>query len=165
MTQPTEEIFREQPVDIESLRQEVKDDIPATIKEVIKKHNEMLTFINKYEEEIDSLTPFQLSKLQYYYNKAEREAWKLAGYFKSQYQYYFGKASTERGQFYIYERETNKVAVNDSNYRSKVQEGINQEISGIYEGHFVTWRGIAQSYAGAMLTMKDMIKAIEKEGG
>lgn len=164
MTQ-TEDIFREQPVNIEELRQEVKDDIPDTILDVIRKHNKMLTFINEYEENIDSLTPFQISKLQHYYNKAEREAWKLAGYFKSQYQYYYGKASTDRGQFYIYERETNKCNINDSNYRSKVKEGINQQISGIYEGHYVTWKGIAQSYAGAMNTMKDMIKAIEKEGG
>ncbi|KOP83942.1 hypothetical protein AMS60_05550 [Bacillus sp. FJAT-21945] len=128
-------------------------------------HNELLTTINSYEENIDSLSPFQIAKLEHFYNRAEREAWKIAGYYKSQYQFYFGRASTERGQSYVYERETNKRAINDSNYASRIKEGINLEKSGIYEGYYVTWKGIAQSYQGMQNTLKDMMKAIVVEGG
>ncbi|WP_243299129.1 hypothetical protein [Bacillus litorisediminis] len=158
-----DKVFLEEPVSIEELKKELKDELPSAVIKAINKHNDIINSINAFEENLDALTPFQIAKLEHYYNKAEREAWKIAGYYKSQYQYYFGKASTERGKFYIHERETNKCTVNDSNYRSKIQEGINQEISGIYEGYYVTWKGIAHSYNGMQLTYKDMIKAIKKE--
>ena len=149
----------------EDLRKVFKDELPAVTSKAIKNHNDLLKSIEAMEEHMDNLSPFQIAKLEHYYNRAEREAWKIAGYYKSQYQFYFGRASTERGQMYVYERETNKMAVNDSNYRSKINEGINLEKSGIYEGYYVTWKGIAQSYAGMQLTLKDMIKAVIKENG
>jgi hypothetical protein len=157
--------IEEQPISVEELKKELKDEIPSGIDQAIKRHNTIIEMVNGYEKDMDSLTPFQLAKLEHCYNKLEREAWKITGYYKSQYQFYFGRASTERGKFYIYERETNKCQVNDSNYKSKVQEGINQEISGIYEGYFVTWKGIAQSYANMQNALKDMIKAVGVEGG
>lgn len=149
----------------EEIKKAIKDELPNGAALAIKTHNELLTFINKIEEDMDSLTPFQIAKLEHYYNRAEREAWKIAGYYKSQYQFYFGRAATERGQSYVYERETNKRNINDSNYASRVKEGINLEKSGIYEGYFVTWRGVATSYSGMQNTLKDMIKAISAEGG
>lgn len=149
----------------EELKQAFKNELPAVTSKAIKTHNDLLKSIEAMEEHMDSLSPFQVAKLEHYYNRAEREAWKIAGYYKSQYQFYYGRASTERGQMYVYERETNKMAINDSNYKSKIQEGLNLEKSGIYEGYYVTWKGIAQSYAGMQLTLKDMIKAIVKENG
>ncbi|KQL21984.1 hypothetical protein AN957_19060 [Cytobacillus solani] len=131
----------------------------------MKQHNELLKSIDAFEENLDSLTPFQIATLEHYYNRAEREAWKIAGFYKSQYQFYFGRASTERGQMYVYERETNKMAINDSNYKSKIAEGLNLEKSGIYEGYYVTWKGVALSYQGMQNTLKDMMKAIVVEGG
>ena len=157
--------FEEDTVDVESLKSELKDDLPSGVVKALKKHNDILLSINAYEENITSLTPYQLSILEMYYNKAEREAWKIAGYYKSQYQYYYGKASTERGKVYIYGRDKHDYSINDSNYRSKIAEGENLEISGIYEGYYVTWKGIALSYEGARNTLKDMIKAIGVEGG
>ncbi|NYV64634.1 hypothetical protein HYI36_05150 [Bacillus sp. Gen3] len=149
----------------EQLKEAIKEELPAGAAKAIKIHNELLKSINAYEENLDSLTPFQIAKLEHYYNRAEREAWKIAGFYKSQYQFYYGRASTERGQSYVYERETNKRAINDSNYASRIQEGINLEKSGIYEGYYVTWKGVAVSYQGMQNTLKDMIKAIAKEDG
>lgn len=149
----------------DELKESFKHDLPLATAKAINKHNDILKSINAYEEIMDNLTPVQIAKLEHYYNLAEREAWKIAGYYKSQYQFYFGRASTERGQSYVYERETNKRAINDSNYASRVREGINLEKSGIYEGYYVTWKGIAASYQGAQLVFKDMIKSISAEGG
>jgi hypothetical protein len=157
--------FQEETVSIEELKTELKDDLPIGTVMAINKHNLIITSINEYEANLDALTPFQIAKLEHYYNKAEREAWKIAGYYKSQYQYYFGRASTERGKSYIYQRETEKRNINDSNYASRTEEGQNLEISGVYEGYFVTWKGIATSYQGMQNALKDMIKAIGAEGG
>lgn len=159
--------FQEELIPIDQLKRELRDQLPTTVEQSIRRHNNIIQFINSYEENLDTLTPFQLAKLEHYYNKAEREAWKIAGYYKSQYQFYNGRASTERGTSYIYMRTDNqqKRNINDANYASRVQEGKNLEMAGIYEGYFVTWRGIAQSYSGMQNTFKDMIKAIEKEGG
>lgn len=155
--------FQEETVSIDQLKTELKDDLPIGTVMAINKHNSIITSINEYEENLDTLTPFQIAKLEHYYNKAEREAWKIAGYYKSQYQYYFGRASTERGKSYIYQRETEKRNINDSNYASRTEEGQNLEISGVYEGYYVTWKGIAASYQGMQNALKDMIKAISKE--
>lgn len=157
--------FQEETISIDELKKELKDELPIGMKKSIDKHNNIINFINEYEENLDSLTPFQIAKLEHYYNKAEREAWKIAGYYKSQYQFYFGRASTERGKSYIYQRETEKRNINDSNYASRTEEGQNLEISGVYEGYYVTWKGIAVSYQGMQNTLKDMIKAIGVEGG
>ncbi|KIL79568.1 hypothetical protein [Bacillus badius] len=156
---------QEQILSPEQVKEAIKEELPTGAARAITTHNELLKSINAMEEHIDSLSPFQIAKLEHYYNRAEREAWKIAGFYKSQYQFYFGRASTERGQMYVYERETNKMAVNDSNYKSKIAEGVNLEKSGIYEGYYVTWKGIAQSYAGMQNTLKDMLKAIDAEGG
>lgn len=163
--QAPEDTFVEQEISVEELKEEVKDSIPPATAKAIKRHNDMIVKINVLEERIDALSPFELSKLEFFYNKLEREAWKIAGYFKSQYQFYYGRASTERGNSYVYERDVNKRNINDSNYASRKVEGANLEHSGIYEGYFVTWRGIAQSYAGMQNTLKDMIKAVKVEGG
>ncbi|MFT8319333.1 MAG: hypothetical protein ABF649_00690 [Bacillus sp. (in: firmicutes)] len=161
MNQPIqEEILSPQEIKVA-----MKNELPKGASLAITTHNDLLKSINAMEDHLDALTPFQIAKLEHYYNRAEREAWKIAGYYKSQYQFYFGRASTERGQSYVYERETNKRAINDSNYASRIVEGINLEKSGIYEGYYVTWKGIAVSYQGMQNTLKDMIKAIAKEGG
>lgn len=149
----------------EVLKKAINEELPTGAAKAIATHNGILKSINKMEENIDALTPFQIAKLEHYYNRAEREAWKIAGYYKSQYQFYFGRAATERGQSYVYERETNKRNINDSNYASRILEGVNLEKSGIYEGYFVTWRGVATSYAGMQNVLKDLMKAIAAEGG
>lgn len=167
-TQVDKSFLQEEPISIDELKKKLKDLLPHNIEKSIYRHNQIINHINEYEENLDALTPFQIAKLEHFYNKAEREAWKIAGYYKSQYQFYNGRASTERGVSYINMRDGNgkaKRPINDANYASRVQEGKNLEIAGIYEGYFVTWRGIAQSYAGMQNTLKDMIKAIDKEGG
>lgn len=163
-----EQYLQEQPIDMDELRKKLKDKLPTNIERSIKRYNQIIETINEYEKNIDTLTPYKLSKLEFYYNKAEREAWKIAGYYKSVYQFYNGRSQTERGREYINLRtgrtsDQRKWNINDSNYASRMKEGECLEIAGIYEGYFVTWRGIAQSHQGMQNTIKDMIKAIERE--
>lgn len=163
-----EESLQEESISVDELRGELNNKLPDGIKRAIKRFNEIVDIINEYEENLDTLTPYLLAKLEFYYNKAEREAWKIAGYYKSQYQFYNGRSLTERGKYYIHLRNgrsntKKKWNINDANYASRMKEGEILEIAGIYEGYFVTWRGIAQSYQGMQNAIKDMIKATEKE--
>lgn len=164
------DILKEEAASAEELRGKLFDELPKGIKQAIHRFNKIVDIINEYEEDLDSLTPYKLAKLEFYYNKAEREAWKIAGYYKSQYQFYSGKSLTERGRYYISLRsghgsDNRKWNISDANYASRLKEGEILEVAGIYEGYFVTWRGIAQSYQGMQNVIKDMIKAIEREGG
>lgn len=155
--------FEEESINIDELKSELKDKIPAPLQKSMNQYNNIITTINEYEQNLVELTPYQLAICKHYYNKAEREAWKIAGYYKSQYQFYNGRAATERGKFYIHDRDKNGYNVNDSNYRSKIHEGINQEIAGLYEGYYVTWKGIAISHQGMQTVYRDMINAISIE--
>lgn len=163
-----DQILAEEIIQVDELRRKLKDEIPPGIEKSIRRFNLVVEEINEYEKKLDSLTPYMLSKLEFLYNKAEREAWKIAGYYKSQYQYYNGRSLTDRGREYINLRsgrtsDQRKWNINDSNYASRMKEGENLEIAGIYEGYFVAWKGIAQSYQGMQNTVKDMIKAISME--
>lgn len=158
-------VTQQDEVYLSNLKQKINSNLPESIERKIRLHNDILNKINQFEENLDQLTPFQIAKLEHLYNLAEREAWKIAGYYKSLYQFYNGRASTQRGQSYIYMRtdENQKRNINDANYASRIEGCRNLEIAGIYEGYFVSWRGIAQSYQGMQNTCKDMIKALEKE--
>ncbi len=160
--------LEEESIDIDELKRKLKDEIPKPLIDSMHRHNKMLDYINQHEENMTGNSKYQLSLLKFYYNKAEREAWKIAGYYKGQYQYYGGHALTERGKYYIRERQnggSRTVDVNDSNYKSRVEEGKYLEISGIYEGYYVTWKGIAQSYKGMQATYRDLLNSIDEEGG
>lgn len=157
--------FKEEEIDVEQIQGEVFRDLPNNIRATIKRFNEVILSINGYEDSIDQLTPYHLSKLELLYNKAERESWRLAGYFKAQYQMYVGQSKASRSDYYIHSRETNNFAVNDSNYRSVKAEGEELKKAGIYEGFYVTYKGQAHSFEGARLSIGHMIKAIGVEGG
>ena len=162
-----EQVEHEQ-IDVEGLKLKLRDKMPPALLQTMARHNKLTSQLNKYEKDLDSLTPFQISKIKHFYNKAEYEAWKLAGYYKAQYQFYNGHALTKRGEYYIKERQnggSRSVDINDSNYKSRQQEGAYLEIAGVYEGYYVTWKGIATAHQGMQTTCRDMMNAIEKEGG
>lgn len=153
-------------INIEELKVKLKDEMPPTLIQTMGRHNKLIGQINQYEEDLDSLTPFQLTKIKHFYGKAEYEAHKLAGYFKAQYQFYNGHALTERGRYYIKERQnggSRSVDVNDSNYKSRMREGAFLEVAGVYEGYYVTWKGIASAHQGMQTTCRDMVSAIQAE--
>lgn len=130
----------------------------------IKAHEKYLKIINPLHERIDSLSPTELAKLQYYYTFAERQAWNIAAWHKKKQKYFEGMAEVAQGQEYGKMRDEGKTG-NDAAYLSRVSKGAQLMEASKYEGDYIQWRGVAESYIGARNAIKDYGKAVESEGG
>lgn len=132
----------------------------------LKAHDDAIKTIRELDKRLHELSPFELAKLEYMYTKVERHAWSIAGYFKSQAKYYEGMAEVSQGTTYKALRsDADKKTSVDAQYESRIAKGnMLLEASG-YEGDFTAWKGFAMSYEGARNSIKDMIKAIDAEGG
>ena len=136
-----------------------------------KAHDNVISHIWELDKRFDSLSPFELAKLEYLYTRAERYAWRIAGYFKSQYRYYEGMAEVSQGTTYKSLRDAkddnNKSTHSsiDAQYESRIAKGNMLTEAGGYEGEFTSWKGWANSYEGSRLAIKDMIKSVSVEGG
>jgi hypothetical protein len=128
-------------------------------------HETYLKQVRELEGRMDSLAPFELAKLEFLYTKLERAAWHIAGWYKKKAKYCEGMAEIEQGQAYKHLREVEKKTAADAQNYSRVEKGRRLQEAGGYEGDFVTWKGIANTYERAANAIKDMLKAIEKEGG
>jgi hypothetical protein len=138
---------------------------PMSIKDYEKSHEQIISQIRVLDERMDSLSPFELAKLEYLYSKAERQAWNIAGHYKRQYKYYEGMAEIAQGQEYKKVRSDKSKTSTDGQYESRVMKGQMLCDAADHEGDFMTWKGIATTYERAGNSIKDMIKAITKEGG
>ena len=131
--------------------------------DALKAHNMTIEQIRELDKRLNSLSPFELSKLEYLYTKVERHAWTIAGYFKSQAKYYEGMAEVAQGTTYKAIRADKSGQ--DAQYESRIAKGNMLMEAGNYEGDFTSWKGWALSYEGARNSIKDMIKSVEAEGG
>lgn len=131
----------------------------------IKMHNGLITEIKGFEQRFDSLSPYELAKLEYKYSQVEKLAWKICGYYKAESKYYEGMARVSEGTTYKTLREQNKMTAKDAEMEAKIAKGNMEIEAGIHDGDYTSWRGWANSYEGSRNSIKDMIKAIEKEGG
>ncbi len=129
-----------------------------------KAHEKALDEIQKLDSRMDELTPYEIGKLQYLYTKAERQAWNIAAWHKKKQKYYEGMAEVAQGQEYKKMRDGGKTGT-DAQYLSRISKGAQLTAAAEYEGDYITWRGIAETYAGARLALKDVLKAIEAQGG
>lgn len=127
-------------------------------------HSKSVKEIQELDKRIDSLSPFELAKLEYLYSKAERQAWHIAGYYKKQYKYYEGMAEIAQGTAYKGFRNEGKSS-GDAQYESRIAKGNALAEASQYEGDFIIWKGVASTYERAGNSIKDMIKSITKEGG
>lgn len=131
----------------------------------IKVHASYIDQIKVLDKRMDSLAPYEIAKLEYLYTKAERIAWNIAGYFKKQYKYYEGLAEIYQGQEYKNVRsEQGKTAV-DGQYLSRITKGNMLCEAAEYEGEYISWCGVAKTYERAANALKDILKAVTKEGG
>lgn len=134
-------------------------------KNALAAHNHVIGQIRELDKRLDSLSPFELSKLEYMYTKAERHAWTIAAHFKSLSKYYEGMAEISQGTTYKNLREnTDKTSV-DAQYESRIAKGNCLCEAGEHDGDFIAWKGFAISYEGARNAIKDMLKSIGVEGG
>lgn len=127
-------------------------------------HKKHLQEIKELDVRMDYLSPYEIAKLEYLYTKVERQAWIIAAYHKKNQKYFEGMAEIRQGQEYQKARNTGKTGT-DSQYLSRITKGeMLCEASG-HEGDYVSWRGIAQTYERAAHALKDVMKAIEAQGG
>ena len=129
-----------------------------------KAHNNYIKQIQQLDERMDELTPYEIAKLEYLYPKAERMAWHIAGWHKKKAKFYEGMAEITRGQEYKNVRKNGGSGV-DGNYESRVTSGQMTCEQSDYEGDFIIWKGVAGTYERAANALKDVLKAIESQGG
>ena len=134
-----------------------------------EQHAHYIHKIRILDDRLDELAPFEIAKLEYFYTKAERIAWHIAGWYKRKYKYYEGLAEINQGQEYKNVRkgtvdEKLKSGV-DGQYLSRISKGNMLCEAADYEGDYVSWKGIAGTYERAANALKDIMKAIEKQGG
>lgn len=133
------------------------------LKRFEKAHEQAIAEIQALDSRMDHLAPYEIGKLQYLYTKAERHAWNIAAWHKKKQKYYEGMAEVAQGQEYKQMRDSGKTGV-DAQYLSRISKGAQLTAAAEYEGDYITWRGIAETYAGARNALKDIIKAIAQEG-
>lgn len=132
------------------------------IQKFIKAHENALKQIQPLDSRMDSLAPYEISKLQYLYTKAERHAWAIAAWNKKQQKYYEGIAEVAQGQEFKQMRDEGKAGV-DAQYLSRIAKGNQLAKASQFEGDYISWRGVAESYVGARNALKDMIKSVDTE--
>ncbi|MEH7251910.1 hypothetical protein V7111_07270 [Neobacillus niacini] len=128
-------------------------------------HKKYIGQIKVLDDRMDSLAPYELAKLEYLYTKAERIAWHIAGHYKKQYKYYEGLAEIHQGQEYKNVREDQNKSATDGQYLSRITKGNMLCEAADYEGDYISWCGVARTYERAANAIKDIMKAIVKEGG
>ncbi len=133
------------------------------LKRYEKAHEQALKEIQALDNRMDSLAPYEIGKLQYLYTKAERQAWNIAAWHKKKQKYYEGMAEVAQGQEYKQMRDSGKTGV-DAQYLSRISKGAQLTYAAEFEGDYITWRGIAETYEGARLALKDILKAVGQEG-
>lgn len=129
----------------------------------VRMHETYLKQARELEGRMESLAPYELAKLEYVYTKLERAAWHIAGWYKKKAKYHEGMAEIVQGQAYKRLREEEGKTAADAQYYSRIAKGEQLKTAGGYEGDFVTWKGIAQTYERAANAIKDMLKAISTE--
>ena len=132
-------------------------------------HTKYINQIKALDDRMDHLVPFEIAKLEYLYTKAERIAWNIAGFYKKQYKYYEGMAEITQGQEYKAVRkgqvDSALTTGTDGQYLSRITKGTCLTQAAEYEGDYITWKGVANTYERAANALKDIMKAIEKQGG
>jgi hypothetical protein len=137
----------------------------SKLDDYFKSHENYIKQIKVLDDRMDSLAPFELAKLEYLYTKAERIAWHIAGYYKKQYKYYEGLAEIHQGQEYKNVRQDSSKSATDGQYLSRITKGNMLCEAADFEGDYVSWCGVARTYERAANAIKDIMKAIVKEGG
>lgn len=132
------------------------------IEKYLKAHENAIKEVQVLDKRIDSLSPYEITKLQYLYTKVERHAWAIAAWNKRQQKYYEGIAEVAQGQEFKKMRDEGKSGV-DAQYLSRISKGAQLTHAAEFEGDYISWRGIAESYIGARNALKDMIKSVDAE--
>lgn len=131
----------------------------------VRKHNSFLNQINAID--LDTAGSFMISKMEYLYSQAQIYAYLIAGHYRKFQKYH--EALAEQAQANSYEDtrlnrgEHGLNGSTDGQYLSRKAKGLQLEKAARFEGDFIRWNGIAKAYENAINSLKDMIKAHNKE--
>lgn len=128
----------------------------------IDKHNKLIDQINEYN--LDDVTPVQVAKMEYLYAQSQLYAYLIAGHYRKKQRYYEAQAEQHQANSYEETRKEERPA-SDAQYLSRRAKGKQLEIAAGYEGNYIRWNGIAQAYENSINSLKDLGKAIVREGG
>lgn len=134
------------------------------LNQLFETHKDYISQIKVLDNRMDHLAPYEIAKLEYLYTKAERIAWNIAGQYKKLYKYYEGLAEIHQGQEYKNVRQ-NGGSGTDGQYESRITKGNMLCEASDYEGDYISWSGVAKTYERAANALKDIMKAVEKQGG
>lgn len=133
----------------------------AAMHTYIDKHNEKIRMIDK--QDLDMITPVQVAKNQYAYAQAQIYAVLIYSYYRKQQRYHEAQGRQQRANEFEKFRKEKSAA--DSDALSRKVEGEQDEKAGHHEANYLRWYGITQAYENAINSLKDLGKAIVKEGG
>jgi hypothetical protein len=131
----------------------------------VTKHNDFLKQIN--EIDLDTAGSVMISKMEYLYSQAQIYAYLIAGHYRKFQKYH--EALAEQAQADSYEdARLNKGqhglnGSTDGQYLSRKAKGLQLEKAARFEGDYIRWNGIAKAYENAINSLKDLIKAHNKE--
>lgn len=138
---------------------ELEDKAMATY---IEKHNSFISTIESYD--MDAVAPTQIARMEYLYAQAQLYAYLIAGHYRKKQRYHEALAEQQQANSYEETRKGDRPAT-DAQYISRRAKGKQLELAGHYEGNYIRWNGIAQAYENSINSLKDLGKAIVKEGG
>jgi hypothetical protein len=127
----------------------------------IDKHNAHIKAIEKMN--LDLLTPVQVAKTEYAYAQAQIYAVLIYSYYRKQQRYHEAQGRQQRANKFEEIRKERSAA--DADAISRRVEGEQDEEAGKHEANYMRWYGISQAYDNAINSLKDLGKAIVKEGG
>jgi len=133
----------------------------AAILAYIDKHNGFISQINEYD--LDCVSPVQVAKMEYYYAQAQIYANLIASHYRKSQRYHEAQGRQQRANKFEEFRKERSAA--DAEALSRKVEGEQDEIAGKNEANCMRWNGIAHSYEHCINSLKDLGKAIVKEGG
>lgn len=131
----------------------------------LQSHNDYLNKINAIN--LDNAGTFQLGKCELLYSRARLYASLIAGHYRKLQKYH--EAMAEQAQADMFESVRKgeydalfKTGV-DGQYLSRKAKGKQLEKAAQYEGDYIRWTGIANSYESAINSLKDMVKGVKNE--
>jgi len=127
----------------------------------IDKHNSLIKQIDKMN--LDAITPVQVAKTQYAYAQAQIYAVLIYSHYRKQQRYHEAQGRQQRANKFEELRKDRSAA--DSEAMSRKVEGEQDQEAGKHESNYMRWYGICQAYENAINSLKDLGKAIVKEGG
>jgi hemerythrin superfamily protein len=134
-----------------------------------QEHNRILEEINAIN--LDSASPFEISKVAYLYTQARVIAFKIAGHYKAEYKHYEAQAEVQQGLGYKlirrkeHEEYRDLTTAADAQYLSRITKGKQLDLASKSEGLYTQWKGIADTYQDSRNALKDVLDAIKAEGG